>query len=139
MEFELCDYNENIMAPSLEQLTARFESACEKIQDSIMVIESQMGREQQFTFDMNREIYSLETMDISGTEDEVNRYIIVLNEYKKILGYEKSRRRLDSQIKSVCKLKTFKLKTFKENLMNTRRGKRLQTKPYERKELVNTE
>ena len=87
------------MAPSLEQLTARFESACEKIQDSIMVIESQMGREQQFTFDMNREIYSLETMDISGTEDEVNRYIVVLNEYKKILGYEKSQRRLDSQIK----------------------------------------
>ena len=60
------------MASTLEQLTARFESASEKIQDSITIIESQMGSQQEFIFDMNREIFNLVTMDISSTEHGVN-------------------------------------------------------------------
>ena len=112
------------MAPSLEQLTARFESVCGKIQDSIMVIESQMGRQQEITFNINREIYSLGSMDISGTEDMVGRYINVLEEYKKMISYEKSRRRLDSQIKNADEIIT-----FKEDLKKKRRAKRTQTVP----------
>ena len=132
-EFELSNCHESIMAPSLEQLTARFESVCGKIQDSIVVIESQMVRQQEITFNINREIYSLGSMDISGTEDMVGRYINVLEEYKKMISYEKSRRRLDSQIKNADEIIT-----FKEDLKKKRRAKRTQTLPYKKKELTKT-
>ena len=44
------------MAPTMEERSTRFESTCEKIQDSIAVIESQMGSHEVFSFDINREI-----------------------------------------------------------------------------------
>ena len=121
------------MAPTLEQLTARFESACETIQDSITIIESQMGSQQEFTFNINREIFSLEAMDISTTECDVNRYIVVLEEYKKMLSYEKSRRRLDFQIKNAGELKT-----IREELKNKRQGRRVQNQPYKKNSPSNT-
>ena len=49
------------MPKSLEDLHARYESTCEKIQDSIRITdhESNMGEEQEFMFNMDREIYGL--------------------------------------------------------------------------------
>ena len=53
------------MPTSLEELSSRFQSACDRIQDSIEVIESQMGNEEVFTFDINREISTLESLDLN--------------------------------------------------------------------------
>ena len=58
------------MPLSLEELSTRFQSVCEKIQDSIEAIESQMGSQQQFTFDLNREIYALNSIDVHGAEND---------------------------------------------------------------------
>ena len=71
------------MPTSLEELSSRFQSACDRIQDSIEVIESQMGSEEVFTFDMNREISTLESLDLNVVGNAVERYIIILQEYKK--------------------------------------------------------
>jgi len=39
---------------------------------------------------MNQAIYSIEGLDISGTKNEVDNSMIVLEEYKKMLRLEKS-------------------------------------------------
>ena len=75
--------------PSLEELTARFESTCDKIQDSILIIEANMGEDQEFGFNMTREIYNLASIDISFMDNAVDRYIKVLEEYKRVLNYKK--------------------------------------------------
>ena len=43
---------------SSEELSSRFQSVCNRIQDSIQVIESQMGNEEVFSFDINRDIFT---------------------------------------------------------------------------------
>ena len=52
------------MSKSLEDLHARYESTCEKIQDSIRITESYMGEEREFMFNMDRETYGLESADL---------------------------------------------------------------------------
>ena len=112
---------------SSEELSSRFQSACNRIQDSIKVIESQMGNEEVFTFDINREIYTLESLDLNSVGDSVDRYIIVLEEYKKMITSERSRRKLADQIK-----KNSQVKNFREHLRNNRQTSRLLTNPYQR-------
>ena len=115
------------MPTSSEELSSRFQSACNRIQDSIKVIESQMGNEEVFTFDINREIYTLESLDLNSVGDSVDRYIIVLEEYKKMITSERSRRKLADQIK-----KNSQVKNFREHLRNNRQTSRLLTNPYQR-------
>ena len=109
----------------MEELSTRFESTCGKIQDSIAVIESQMGSQEVFSFDINGEIYELVGADINTSSKLLDRYIIVLEEYKKILGYEKTRRRLEGQMK-----KTEDMKTLKETLKRNCQNKILESNPY---------
>ena len=59
--------------PSLEELTTRFESTCDKIQDSILMIEVHMGDNEEFSFNMTREIYNLGSADISSMDSLVYR------------------------------------------------------------------
>ena len=113
---------------SLEELSSRFQSACDRIQDSIEVIESQMGSEEVFTFDMNREISTLESLDLNVVGNAVERYIIILQEYKKMITSEKSRRKLADQIR-----KTDEVKTLKDNLKKNRQRRKLSTNPYQKK------
>ena len=117
------------MPISSEELSSRFQSVCNRIQDSIEVIESQMGDEEVFTFDINREIFTLESLDLNVVGNAVERYIIVLQEYKKMITSEKSRRKLADQIR-----KTNEVKTLKDNLKNNRQRRRLLTNPYEKKQ-----
>ena len=117
------------MPISSEELSSRFQSVCNRIQDSIEVIESQMGNEEVFTFDINREIYTLELLDLNAVGNAVDRYIIVLQEYKKMITSERSRRKLADQI-----TKTNEVKTLKDNLKNERQNRRLLTNPYEKKQ-----
>ena len=115
------------MPISSEELSSRFQSVCNRIQDSIQVIESQMGNEEVFTFDINREIFTLESLDLNVVGNAVERYIIVLQEYKKMITSEKSRRKLADQIR-----KTNEVKTLKEDLKNNRQRSRLLTNPYQK-------
>ena len=117
------------MPTSLEELSSRFQSACDRIQDSIEVIESQMGNEEVFTFDINREISTLESLDLNVVGNAVERYIIVLQEYKKMITSEKSRRKLADQIR-----KTDEVKTLKDNLKKNRQRRKLSTNPYRKKQ-----
>ena len=114
---------------SSEELSSRFQSVCNRIQDSIEVIESQVGNEEVFTFDINREIFTLESLDLNVVGNAVERYIIVLQEYKKMITSEKSRRKLADQIR-----KTNEVKTLKDNLKNNRQRRRLLTNPYQKKQ-----
>ena len=115
--------------PSLDELTTRFEATCERIQDSIRVIESHMGAKEEFTFNINRAVYTLEDIDISQAESDVDNFTMVFQEYKKILRMEKGRRRLLMEIK-----KSNETKTFKEELKKTRQGRKLASNPYAKKE-----
>ena len=115
------------MPISSEELSSRFQSVCNRIQDSIEVIESQMGNEEVFTFDINREIYTLELLDLNAVGNAVDRYIIVLQEYKKMITSERSRRKLADQIR-----KTAEVKTLKEDLKNNRQRSRLLTNPCQK-------
>ena len=117
------------MPTSLEELSSRFQSACDRIQDSIEVIESQMGNEEVFTFDINREISTLESLDLNVVGNAVERYIIVLQEYKKMITSEKSRRKLADQIR-----KTDEVKTLKDNLKKNRQRRKLSTNPFQKKQ-----
>ena len=94
------------MSASLEDLHARYESTGEKIQDSIT--ESYMGEEREFMFNMDREIYGLKSADIDSKDNAAERYINVLNEYKKMITCEKSQRRIKDQIGKVTMAKTMK-------------------------------
>jgi len=117
------------MPTSSEELSSRFQSACDRIQDSIQVIESQMGNEESFSFDINREIFNLQSLDLNAAGNTVDRYIIVLQEYKKMIASERSRRNLADQI-----TKTNEVKSLKDNLKNERQNRRLLTNPYEKKQ-----
>lgn len=52
----------------------RFQRVCEKIQNSIKVVESHK-------FEINQAIHNLEIMDISQIDRELNNYKIVFEEY----------------------------------------------------------
>ena len=114
--------------PSLEELTTRFESTCNKIQDSILMIEANMGNKQEFSFNMTREIYNLASTDISVLDNAVDRYIKVLEEYKRVLNYEKSRRRLEDRIKKITNVKA-----MKETLKKNRQERKLASDPYKKR------
>lgn len=77
---------------------------------------------------MTREIYNLASIDISFMDNAVDRYIKVLEEYKRVLNYEKSRRRLEDRIK-----KTSEIKTMKDNLKKARQQRKLASDPYKKK------
>ena len=49
---------------------------------------------QEFTFNTDREIYGMHSMDLPTTDEAIDCYVTVLKEYKKMLTAEKSRRKL---------------------------------------------
>ena len=60
--------------PFSEELTMRLQRVCEKIQNSIKVVESHK-------FEINQAIHNLEIMDIIQMDRELNNYKIVFEEY----------------------------------------------------------
>ena len=55
-------------------VTMRFQRVCEKIQNSIKVVESHK-------FEINQATHNLKIMDISQMDRELNNYKIVFEEY----------------------------------------------------------
>lgn len=85
--------------PSLDLRTARCEATYEKIQESIIIIESLMGSEEEaFTFNFQDAVLSLASLDRSAVKHRISTIMDILIEYKKMLKNEKSRRRLARQI-----------------------------------------
>ena len=50
-----------------------------------LLIEAYMGGKEECTFNINQAKYNLEGSDFISTEKEVNNYITILEEYKKML------------------------------------------------------
>ena len=120
--------NLSLTMPSLAELTQRYEAICESLQDSVRIIEGLMGREENFSFDFNREIESLGTIDLLKTEHHVESFIKILQEYKRMLANERKRRRLRIQIDDISKLKT-----KREDLKKIRQTRRVAVNPYKKK------
>lgn len=113
------------MPLSMEELTSRYQNTCDKIKDSIPIIVSLMGSSQEFSFNINHEIYGLNTMDLHSTRTAMDQYITVMQEYK-MLNYEKSRWHLEEQIQAT------QIKKMKEELKNKRYNTKSKYHPYKR-------
>ena len=80
------------MPLSIDEATRRYQCCVQNIQDSIFALESFMGSNTMFTFDMPQAIGNLDEVDITKEERDVSLQIQSLEEYKKIIAYERKRR-----------------------------------------------
>ena len=86
-----------------------------------------MGNLTAFSFNLPQAIGNLDQMDTTKEERDVSSYIKALEEYKKIITFEKKRRALREIIDG--KMKVY---NFKANLKLRRRAQRLTfTNPYQ--------
>jgi len=114
------------MPLSLDEATKRYESYSHHIQDSILTIESYMGSNTSFSFNMPQVLENLENVDTVKEEKNLSAYIKVLEEYQRIIILERKRRALKETIKGKVKAEEFKM-----NLKSLRRAKRLaQMSPF---------
>jgi len=105
------------MPLSLEDATKRFENYSNNIQDSILIMESFMGSNNSFSFNLPQVITNLESVNIKAEEKNVSAYIKVMEEYQRILVTERKRR----AIKDVIQRKEYSA-DFKANLKKKRRS-----------------
>lgn len=70
--------------PSLDQLTARLEATCEKIQDSI-ITESLTGGEEAFTSNFQDTVLNFASLETWVAEWRTSTIMDFLTEYKKML------------------------------------------------------
>lgn len=89
------------MPPGVKKMTQRYEVCCDRIQDSILIIEANMGREQQFSFDLNAAVAGIANCDLKVADEAAKRYILIHEEYCCIIKNEKSRREIEHQITSL--------------------------------------
>ena len=79
------------MPLSIAEATRRYESYVQNIQDSIFSLESFMGSNLMFSFNMPQAIGILDQVDVMKEERDVSLQIQALEEYKKIISFEKRR------------------------------------------------
>jgi len=108
------------MPLSLEEASKRCESYSQNIQDSILIMESFMGSDNSFSFDLPQVITNLESIDTHIEEKNVAARIKVLEEYQRMLVTERKRR----SIKQVVKGK-MESADFKTNLKRRRQSLRI--------------
>ena len=77
------------MPLSIDEATKRYESHSQNIQDAILTMESYMGNLTAFSFNLPQAIGDLDQMDTTKEERDVSSYIKALEEYKKIITFEK--------------------------------------------------
>ena len=80
------------MPLSFDEATRRYESSAKNIQDSIFTLESLMGSNLVFSFDMPQAIGTLDEVDTMKAERAVSLQILALEEYRKMISFEKKRR-----------------------------------------------
>ena len=113
------------MPLSIDEATRRYESYVQNIQDSIFTLESLMGSNQTFSFDMPQAIGNLDAVDVLKEERAVALQIQSLEEYKKIISYEKKRRSVAEVIQTKQNINQLKIQ-----LKTQRRSARVATSPY---------
>ena len=113
------------MPLSFDEATRRYENFVENIQDSIFTIESFMGSNEEFSFNMPQAIGNLDQVDVLQQERAVTLQIQVLEEYKKMITYEKKRRSFAEIIKTKKNINELKLQ-----LKTKRRSDRVTQSPY---------
>ena len=74
------------MPLSAEEISKRYESTCKRIQDSILVMESCLGRNSKYDFDFNKVIGNLQQTNTHEEEDAISMMIHALEEYNKFLN-----------------------------------------------------
>ena len=72
------------MPASYDDLCQRYESCVKNIQDSIYTLESFMGNNTAFTFNMVQSLGNLDELDVTKEEKAVELQIKVLEEYRKV-------------------------------------------------------
>ena len=102
----------------------RYEACCDRIQDSILIIEANMGTDQRFSFDLSTAVAGTATCDLKVADEAAKRYILIHEEYRCIIKNEKSRREIERQITS---LSTTRLQ---QNLREARQTSRISSNPY---------
>ena len=115
------------MPASYDDLCQRYESCVKNIQDSIYTLESFMGNNTAFTFNMAQSLGNLDELDVTKEEKAVELQIKVLEEYRKVIRNEKKRRVIGESID-----KRDKINELRTILRNNRRKERLSTHPYEK-------
>ena len=115
------------MPPSLQELTQRCEVCCDRIQDSILIIEANTGGDRQFSFDLNATVAGITTCDLNAADDSAKRCILLYEEYRRIIKNEKSRRNIQRQITSLSN--TIQLR---QNLKEARQKRSIASNPYSR-------
>ena len=113
------------MPLSIDEATRRYQSNAQNIQDSILIIESVMGSDNTFSFDLPKAIGHLETVDLLKEERAIRSQIKALEEYQKIITYEKKRRSLSEYINEKQSMSERKIK-----MKNLRRSERVSQDPY---------
>ena len=106
-------------------MTQRYEVCCDRIQDSILIIEANMGTDQRFSFDLNAAVAGIATCDLKVADEAAKRYILIHEEYRCIIKNEKSRREIERQITSLST--TTRLQ---QNLREARQTRRISSNPY---------
>ena len=118
----------SIMPLSIDEATPRYESYVQNIQNSIFTLESFMGSELSFTFDMAQALGNLDQVDTMKEEKAVSLQIQSLEEYKKIIINEKKRRALAKVIEGKVKVSQLRME-----MKNKRRNQRVAfNNPYSR-------
>ena len=113
------------MPLSIDEATRRYESYVQNIQDSIFTLESFMGSDQTFSFNLPQAIGNLDEVDVLKEERVVALQIQSLEEYKKIISYEKKRRSIAEVIQTKQNVNQLKIQ-----LKTQRRSDRVAKSPY---------
>ena len=113
------------MPPSVQKMTQRYEVCCDRIQDSVLIIEANMGRDQRFSFHLNAAVAEIATCDLKVADEAAKRDILIREEYPCIIKNEKSRREIERQITSLST--TTRLQ---QNLREARQTRRIASNPY---------
>lgn len=110
--------------PSVQKMRQRYEACCDRIQDSILIIEANMGTDERFSFDLNAAVAGIATCDLKVAGEAAKRYILIHEEYRCIIKM-KSRREIERQIISLST--TTRLQ---QNLREARQTRRISSNPY---------
>jgi len=86
------------MPLSLEEASKRCESYSQNIQDSILIMESFMGSQNSFSFNLPQIITNLESIDTHTEEKNLASQIKVLEEYQRMLITEREKEDLSSKL-----------------------------------------
>ena len=107
------------MPLSAKEISKRYKSTCKSIQDSILVIESCVGRDSKYSFDFAKVIGNLQEVNMLAEDRAVSMMIHALEEYKRLLNLEARRRKYFTLLKDKEKIEKIRI-SLRERCINDR-------------------